>query len=422
MIMNFGQIALGMVAFLAFVVVVFFPDVRVAILGMFKSTLVLLVGLGALGALLIAITRFNFEPYLRQLSVAQTQHQLIDLYSVLPQQHKVRVQSVSYDDTDGDGLNEWVVFYQFDLADGRSPTAGAIYDTDRGDPPAIFPYRLVPPDRDYLSEGGVYYETGDIVTVGEASPIPELLVYGASGGVDTDLTIFRMVPNSLPWESPRDEPRRYQPIGAFRGDGGVTYDPAAKTVTVISRAYDRSQLAIKTVYALDEVRATYMSLLDPRQLAAPVSSRVAFAFGMPADILDSPYPEKLLLGFYTMLGESQPAVAPRQFLSGEALLKYDQNDMAYFGFGDVTGVSWSVVRDMNVTELKYAPQVETPSAAAGTPCPEPCIRPGAEARTLIASVTFDARVAGTALRTAAPVSWVMLLTNGKWKIDRHPAP
>jgi hypothetical protein len=422
MILNFGQIALGLVGFLAFVVIVFFPDVRIAITAMFKSTLVFLLGLVALGALLIAITRFNFEPYLRQLSVVQTQHQLIDLYTVLPQQHKVKVQSVSYDDVDGDGLNEWIVFYQFDLADGRSPTAGAVYDADRGDPPAIFPYRLVPPDRDYLSEGGVYYQLSDIVNVGETRPIPELLVYGASGGEVTDLTIFRLIPNSLPWESPRDEPRRYQPVGAFRGDGGVTYDPAAKTVTVISRAYDRSQLAVKTVYALDEARATYMSLFDPRQLAAPVSSRVAFAFGMPADILDSPYPEKLLLGFYTMSGESQPAVAPRMFLAGEALLKYNQNDLAYFGFGNVSGVSWPAVSDMNVTELKYAPQVETASPSAGTPCPEPCIQPGPEARYLIASVTFDARVAGTALRTPAPVSWVMVLTNGKWKIDRHPAP
>jgi hypothetical protein len=401
-----GLVALGLAAVFALVVLVAFPPVRAAISQMLTGTFILFLGLTLVALLVIAITGINLDPTIRQAAVALTRHRLVDFYTLLPK--KDRVQNVQYVETDGDGNKEWVVFYQFDLIDGRSPYAGVVYDYDRGEPPVLFPYRLLPPDRDYLSEGIVRLDLEDIVTLGETQPVKEMFIYGHAGGLDIDLTIFRYVPNSLPWEFPRDEPRAYQVIGNFRGDGGVSFDLKTKRVTVRNRAgYDRSQLAVETVYALDEARGTYMSLANSEQLGAPVSSKVVFAFGMPPDILDTPYPEKLVLGFYQMLAENQPAIEPREFLTGEALIQYNQNNLAYFGFGNVTGK----VNQVSITQLNYAPEVEqiNPSITVL----------GEEPRFLIVSVDFEAQVGASFTQTTQPIQWVTTLVNGKWRIDRR---
>ena len=164
---------------------------------------------------------------------------------------------------------------------------------------------------------------------------------------------------------------------------------------------------MKTVYALDETRGTYMSPTDPEQLGAPVSSEVIFANGMPSDILSSPFGEKLVLGFYTMLAQESPSVAPRDFLTGQALIEYDRGNLAYFGFdttgGDVTGIK--------ITELSYAPIVEEF---------EPTVTPlGEEPQFLIVSVDFEYTTGRTENRTQSPISWVTTVVNGQWKIDRR---
>jgi hypothetical protein len=318
------------------------------------------------------------------------------------------VQRVARQDTDGDGEREWVVFYQFDLTPGRSPYAGAIYDFDRGNPPILFPYQLLPPDRNYLSEGDIELNFENIVELGEAYPVSELFVYGRVGDIYTDLTIFRHVPNSYLWESPRDEPRRYQVIGSFRGDGGITFDRREKTVTVLDRvSYDRSQLVVKTVYGLDTGRGTYMDPADPNNLMAPVSSRVTFAYGMPSDILDTPFPEKLVLGFYESLVQKPPNIGPEDFLTGQARIEYDRGNLAYFGFDGVTGK----VNEVKVTQLSYAPDVEKldPSITVL----------GQEPRLLTVSVAFEAQVGRAASYTPVPIQWVTTVVNGKWKIDRR---
>jgi hypothetical protein len=319
------------------------------------------------------------------------------------------VQEVDNVDTDGDGQKEWVVFYRFDLTDGRSPYAGAIYDYDRGDPPVLFPYRLVPPDRDYLSESAVSLKQEDLVKLGETKPTPEVFVTGNAGGIDTDLTIFRHFQNSLPWEFPRDEPRRYQVIGSFRGDGGVKYDANSKTVTVLNRAgYDRSQIAVQTTYNLDEARGTFMSSADPKQLGAPASSQVVFAFGIPSDILDTPYPEKLVLGFYQTLAQKpSPTIRPEDFLTGQALIEYGRGNLLYFGFADVSGD----VTQVKVTQLSYAPQTEAFDASASVL--------GQQPRLLTVNVKFEAQKGASIAETPQPIKWVTTLVNGKWKIDHR---
>jgi hypothetical protein len=401
-----GLAALGLTAVFGLAVVIAFPTVGQTILRILQGTFLLLLALTLIGLLVMAITNIDIDPYIRHGAVVQTGHRLVDFYTLLPEQY--RVQEVVHEDTDGDGHEEWIVFYQFDLADGRSPYAGAVYDSDRGNPPVLFPYRLLPPDRDYLSEEATYLQLEDAVEVGESQPTPELFVYGNAGGVNTDLTVFRHVPNSFDWEFPRDEPRRYQVIGAFRGDGGVYFNRNRKTVTVNNRAgYDRSQLAIQTVYALDETRGTYMSVTNPQQLDAPLSSRVVFAFGMPSDILDTPYPEKLILGFYHALAQTEPIVEPRSFLTGQAFIEYEKGNMTYFGFSDAPGD----ISEVQVTQLSYSPGVEQfdPSVTVL----------GEEPRSLTVNVAFEAKLGKTDMRTPTPIQWVTSVINGKWKIDRR---
>jgi hypothetical protein len=402
-----GLVALGLAVILALIVLIAFPAVQVVLGRMVSGTIIFLLGIGLIILLLLAITRFDPTPMLRQLAVAQTQNKVVDFFAIFPAQDKV--QDVENVDTDGDGQKEWVVFYRFDLTDGRSPYAGAIYDYDRGDPPVIFPYRLVPPDRNYLSEGAVSLKLDDLVTLGETKPVPEVFVTGNAGSANTDLDIFRYVPNSLPWEFPRDEPRRYQVIGSFRGDGGVNFDAASKTVTVLNRGgYDRSQLAVQNVYSLDETRGTFMSAADPKQLGAPASSQVVFAFGMPADILETPYPEKLVLGFYQTLAQKQTAtVKPEDFLTGQALIEYSRGNLLYFGFPDVSGD----VTQVKVTQLSYAPQTEAFDASVTVL--------GEQPRLLTVNVSFESQVGASVAQTPRPIQWVTTLVNGKWKLDHR---
>jgi hypothetical protein len=320
-------------------------------------------------------------------------------------------------DTDGDEEKEWVVFYQFDLADGRSPYAGAIYDDDRGDPPVLFPYKLIPPDRNYLSEGAITIETQDVVGVLEdGKNQPEILVSGWRDGLMRDLTIFRYRVNSLPSDPPTNNPPRYLVIGNFRGDGGVGYDPKSKKVMVVNLAHDRSQLAIKSVYEMDPIRQTYMGLEDASALSNPISETVTFAFGMPEDIVDTPYPEKKVLAFYELLGADDLKKDADKYLTGEALVRYKQKDWEYFGFEGTEGDIEGKIHDLRVSQLDYSPDVE---------CADRDIQcDGEPAHYSIARIAFAAWVDGKFVSTDTPVEWVTrnITTNsisGVWKMDHR---
>jgi hypothetical protein len=402
-VMGPGAIALGLVGFVAVLIIAIFPNVRAEVGRMFLGTVILLLGLAIAILMVVAITRFDPEPILREGAVTLSHHRVVDFFSLMSAPYQV--EKVEYVDADNDGENEWVVFYHFDLTDGRSPYAGVVYDSDRGSPPVIFPYRLVPPDRDYLSEGGINLSFQDVVRAGEPEdkPAKEMLIYGSGGA---DLTIFRHVPNSLEWEPPRDAPPRYQVIGAFHGDGGVRYNPATRRVTVVNRSQDRSQLAVESVYALDEARSTYMSVYDPKQLVPPLSQRVTFAFGMPDDILDTQYPEKIVLGFYEMLGQTSPTISPDKFLTGQALIEYNKRNLDFFGFHGATGD----LSDVKVTKLEYTTEVEQFEPTTTVL--------GEQPRFLIVGVAFDAWRGNQFIRAAEPIKLVTILVNGKWRIDR----
>jgi hypothetical protein len=131
---------------------------------------------------------------------------------------------------------------------------------------------------------------------------------------------------------------------------------------------------------------------------------------MPPDILDTPYPEKLVVGFYEMLEKEEPPVSPLDFLTGEALFEYDRGNLAYFGFENVTG-QWADVNELKIMQLSYAPEFEEfdPSVTVL----------GSDPRFLVVGVVFEAKVGQASTRTSAPLQWVTIVEKGKWKIDHR---
>ena len=251
--------------------------------------LLVLAAAGTVSTFYFLITRQNPVPLLRATGYQLGLQQLVSFEAAVPArlENNLEVQAINRVDTDGDGFKEWVVFYKFDLHDEVSPVKGAIYDSDRGNPPVLFPYALRPPDRDYLSESGVKLELAQVtenMNDLNGQDLEELLIWGDN----KTLTIFRFNENSEAWDFPRDAPPRYAPIGFFRGSGGVSFNEDTKLVTVQDRdGFERSQLAVRSVYALNLATNTYLDTFDLTKLAAPVVSTIDFwqgtARGYPGD-------------------------------------------------------------------------------------------------------------------------------------------
>jgi hypothetical protein len=99
------------------------------------------------------LTRTDPIPLLRDMAYQLSLRQNLSFSAAIPERlaDNMEVISVLRSDTDGDNFEEWVVFYRYDLQTGNGPIRAAVYDTDRGNPPVVFPYPLRPPDR-----GGCY--------------------------------------------------------------------------------------------------------------------------------------------------------------------------------------------------------------------------------------------------------------------------
>ena len=316
------------------------------------------------------MTRQDPQPLLRQLGYQTSFQQLVSFEAAIPGHLKndIAVQSITRADTDGDGFREWIVFYHYDLQDGTNPVKGAVYDTDRGNPPVLFPYSLRPPDRDWLSEGAeVTLELVQLVNAptGQDGRDPqEIFVRGNS---NTTLTIFMYNENSEQWDYPRDAPPRYQPIGFFRGTGGVEYDPDSKRVTVRDRnGFERSQLMARSVYALNPATNTFLDPFDSQRLAAPIISTVDFFSGPPLETLTTTYPEKVVLAFEAATcgvvndtlcrNANDIEVEPQLYLApnSEAYGEFLNNNPGYFGLTSLTNM-----QEVSIAALRYYPALET---------------------------------------------------------------
>ncbi|RME76393.1 MAG: hypothetical protein D6784_05965 [Chloroflexi bacterium] len=376
----------------------------------------------------IILFRIDPMPYLRRAAYNLSFQQLISFESAVPPdlQKNFSVSNVERTDTDGDNFEEWVVHYRFNTRNGRGPLQVVIYDNDRGNPPVIFPYVLRVPGRDYLSEGDAEVSLFDVTDTDTNGPngenLPELLVQG-----DNELSIFRFQQNSEPWDFPRDIPPRYDPIGFFRGSGGVSIDQATRNVTVIDRkSLSRSQLVVRSVYRLNPDLQTYWDQYYApgemnRRLAAPAFSTVDFWGEPPEDITSVTFPEMIVLAFYastcaggedgqtSLCKETYANWDPADFLAGDAEVEYRAGNAAYFGlsgFGDTFALS--------VSKIAYYPNLETDADLSASGAARDTVI-GELPRQNVVQITFTVN----GLEEPTTARYLVEQVGGKWKITRR---
>jgi len=273
----------------------------------------------------------------------------LDFSKILPETK--RSQEVQLLDADGDGKDEWIVFYKFDLVDGAtgyrfSPIGAAVYNDDHGDPPVVFPYELHPPDRTYLGAQHCVAEVRDLITTNKGS---ELLVSNfAEEELVVDLSVFHWYDHDKDdlSKNPSEGRQGYECLGFFHGSGGITF--AGSKVIVKERTGERSQLSVKNVYDVKE-----SSYFQPggRELWPPVETSIEFTFGVPGDVAQSPYPEKAVLAFYLALGQNNPLA--QTYLSEASGLK-DVVGSDSFG----TLASGDQIQKVLVKRIVYIPDRE----------------------------------------------------------------
>jgi hypothetical protein len=119
----------------------------------------------------------------------------------------------------------------------------------------------------------------------------------------------------------------------------------------LDRANDRSQLARVNVYKPDSRLGGYLD--EAQQLVHPVSSCIDFAYGMPEDLVQSPYPEKIAMAFHRQsmlepdLGSNLLTPDARQRRAAGKVWKY-------FDPG-----TWGPTTDICVKLVSYGPPDET---------------------------------------------------------------
>ncbi|MGD2040495.1 MAG: hypothetical protein PVH11_06695 [Anaerolineae bacterium] len=298
-----------------------------------------------------------------------------------------------------ESLQDWIVLYQYDVVGAQSdrpvgPYGAAIYEPDACRPPVILSFELVPASYDYLAQDQIWVggdleaptsdlQVRNIVDYGDPASggldRPEVIIFGRTGNVRTDLNIFRKVGMDtycLPLRDLRPTPTpsgsestamtlttpfEYQNIGSFRGSYRVALgDPArAKDrVTVWDRAgFERSQFTAKRVYAPQN--GSYF-LPGSTQLVEPLSSGLDFGPGWPDNLPQVYYPEKAVLAFYLSLTTSGTDLSRAEsYLSDEGRQRYD-------AYRDQFGLALPrrEVGSVLVWEICYSPDVAAEQAHA----------------------------------------------------------
>jgi hypothetical protein len=315
--------------------------------------------IGTLVVFTLLITRTNPETLILKV-ISLVARREVSFITAVPQEleNTLEARIVDRQDTDGDGFDEWIVFYEYDLQSGANPVEVVIYDNDRGRPPVIYPYGLKAPNNAYLGETAesTSLSLRDVTnTMVNGQNLPEIVVKGTGR-----MGIFRYDPANkgliAPPDMPSDNPPRYVPIGFFTGNGGVSINDTTKDVTVVQRNSDaRSQLSVRSIYALDPDTRTYWAGFNAQTLAAPIMQTVDFFSDPPDDIVNTTYPENIVLAFYasTCAGQDKslclhykPGLVPAQF-------QYPGAD-ASNAFADYFGLSsLNSVHNLEVKRLEY---------------------------------------------------------------------
>ena len=297
------------------------------------------------------------------------------------------VLSVQREDTDSDGQTEWVVFYRFDQVGERGPVAALIYDVVRdavSQLPLVYPYRLRTPDQNYLAQTQPEVTLANMLPEASGTARNELIFR-----TDNELAFFQLTRD--PSSQPSDDPPLYRCIGFFRSEGGVHFDPNTFTVTVTSGAgFERSQLVTKYYY---RPQAEGYFIADTTTLVSPFASAVDFPERIPSDILDTPYPEKVVLAFYKTLGSPDPSPAPSDYLSQQAANQFAAGTLSYG-----SPFPQSQTKSAVVKELGYYPTQDDTMSTVVT-----------------VKVIFESQ--SGARSGLSEVRWTLTRVQGRWKMD-----
>ncbi|NLE76955.1 MAG: hypothetical protein GX605_09415 [Chloroflexi bacterium] len=297
----------------------------------------------------------------------------------------LRAQSFRQIDADSDGAPEWLALYAFDLLNRQNPLKGWIYDGDVGTPGVIYPYPLHTPDGDYLGERELQVQVANVV----GSDPGELIFWDSQ-----TLSIFKVNPRPADPQGmvcDHQSPPRYENIGFFRGD---RVQRSGSLVTVWVRdVMERSQLAIRRIYAPVVGQERYF-FPGTHTLPEPVEQSVGFLHERPADIWDTPYAEKIVVGFYV----DAPADVAADYLVAGLRPSYLDNSWNDFGSPWPRGE----VDRFLLRELRYEP----PPADAQT------------AKVTVTVVPVRTGDSGPAYEAQVELTWVLVREEGRWKMQQ----
>jgi hypothetical protein len=185
--------------------------------------------------------------------------------------------------------------------------------------PVFYPYHLQAPGWTFLGEGvdKVVVDLRNVISNPQStgSPAletdpPEVVVTNRSpNGFINRVSIYRWQDNVTSELRKRTDPHEvlvvpgqppssgewYECLGMF--ESSLKVEVTLDQVTVTERLNDRSQLARVDVYKYNPNRGFEGYLNSAQQLVAPDSSCIGFAHGIPADVAESPYPEKIVMAF-----------------------------------------------------------------------------------------------------------------------------
>jgi len=301
---------------------------------------------------------------------------------LLPDKAVVNVQRA---DTDSDGQAEWVVFYRFDRVGGQGPVAALIYDVVEdatSQLPIVYPYKLRTPNETYLAQAQPELNLVDLLPETSGTARKELLFKTGK-----ELTFFRLnrdFPNQ-----PADNPPMYRCVGFFRSEGGVSFDPPTQEVAVTSLSgFERSQLVTKHFY---KPEADGYFITGTTTLVSPYASAIDFPQGIPSDILDTPYPEKIVLAFYKLIGQDNTKLA--EYLTPQAAKELSEGKLKF-------GSPWSLdkTKFAVVQELGYYPTQDN-------------------SQSTVVTVQVFFRSTADEKSSLVPVRWTMVRVENRWKMD-----
>jgi hypothetical protein len=235
------------------------------------------------------------EPPYRDSSTSSSQHPIVqnsnlNFAEILPEdwQHVITYRM----DANGDGDDEWIVLYRFDLLNeggkSSSPIAAIVYRTDDSRPPNVISHELRAQDGDYLCECTCTLSIENVLSGLEDD---ELVVRDFCSEKITRVTIFH-------WDKKEE---KYVPRGHFCGHH-VTVN--WNQVTVEQPWPGRAQLIVQEIYHPCDDNTTYRrDFQGTPEICA--KKELVFSQGEPEDVMRSPYPEKVVLAFYNHFADEK---------------------------------------------------------------------------------------------------------------------